>query len=54
MRELQDTIIATPADMALFAMPIDLGRLMSVDTPLVLVRFELEVIGGAKLVTSSG
>jgi predicted GTPase len=49
MRELQDTINATPADMALFATPIDLGCLISVNTLLVRVRYELEVIGGAKL-----
>jgi predicted GTPase len=48
-RELQETINATPADIVLFATPIDLGRLISVNKPLVRVRYELEEIGGAKL-----
>ncbi len=48
-RELQETINATPADVVLFATPIDLGRLITVNKPLVRVRYELEEIGGAKL-----
>ncbi len=48
-RELQETINATPADIVLFATPIDLGRLISVNKPPVRVRYELEEVGGAKL-----
>jgi predicted GTPase len=48
-RELQETIDATPADTVLFATPIDLGRLIHVNKPLVRVRYELEEIGGARL-----
>jgi predicted GTPase len=48
-RELQETIDATPADAVLFATPIDLGRLIHVNKPLVRVRYELEEIGGARL-----
>ncbi|HEY1387351.1 MAG TPA: cyclic 2,3-diphosphoglycerate synthase [Ktedonobacterales bacterium] len=48
-RELQETINATPADVVLFATPIDLGRLLTVNKPLVRVRYELEEIGGAHL-----
>jgi predicted GTPase len=49
IRELEATINATPADLVLFATPIDLGRLIHVDKPLVRVRYELEEIGGARL-----
>ncbi|HEX9058111.1 MAG TPA: cyclic 2,3-diphosphoglycerate synthase [Ktedonobacterales bacterium] len=48
-RELAETINATPADVVLFATPIDLGRLIQVNKPLVRVRYELEEIGGTRL-----
>jgi predicted GTPase len=49
--ELQATIDATPADAVLFATPIDLGRLIHVNKPLVRVRYELEEIGDTHLDT---
>jgi predicted GTPase len=48
-RELEATVNATPADVVVFATPIDLGRLISVNKPLIRVRYELEEIAGARL-----
>ncbi len=48
-RELEATINATPADLVLFATPIDLSRLIHVDKPMLRVRYELEEIGGTRL-----
>jgi predicted GTPase len=48
-RELEATVNATPADVVVFATPIDLGRLISVNKPLIRVRYELEESAGAKL-----
>jgi predicted GTPase len=50
--ELEATIDATPADAVLFATPIDLGRLIHVNKPLVRVRYELDELdelGGVHL-----
>lgn len=48
-RELEATVNATPADAVLFATPIDLGRLITANKPLVRVRYELEPTGGTRL-----
>ena len=48
-RELEATVNATPADLVLFGTPIDLGRIITVNKPLVRVRYELEEIGGTRL-----
>jgi predicted GTPase len=53
-RELEETINATPAEAVLFATPIDLGRLVHANKPLVRVRYELEEIGGAHLADAIG
>ncbi|MFQ5343460.1 MAG: cyclic 2,3-diphosphoglycerate synthase, partial [Anaerolineae bacterium] len=45
IRELEETIHATPADQVLIATPIDLGRLIQLDKPAHRVRYELQVIG---------
>ena len=45
IRELEETIHATPADQVLIATPIDLGRLIQIDKPAHRVRYELQVIG---------
>lgn len=42
VRELEATIEATPADVVVSGTPIDLSRVLSVDRPLVRVRYELE------------
>jgi predicted GTPase len=45
MRDLQDTINASDADLVIAATPIDLTRIISVRLPLERVRYELQVIG---------
>lgn len=42
VRELEATIEATPADVVVSGTPIDLSRILSVQKPLVRVRYELE------------
>ncbi|HYG64810.1 MAG TPA: GTPase, partial [Thermoanaerobaculia bacterium] len=42
VRELEATINATPADVVVEGTPIDLGRVLSVNKPMVSVRYELE------------
>ncbi len=44
MKELEDTINATPCDMVIIATPIDLGRLLTLTRPSVRVTYELEEI----------
>jgi predicted GTPase len=39
MRELETTINSVPCDLVLFATPIDLPRLMTVDKPAVRIRY---------------
>jgi predicted GTPase len=41
IRELEQTIRATPCDLVLIATPIDLGRLLHIDKPAQRVRYEL-------------
>ncbi len=45
MRELEATINATPADVAVIGTPIDLGRLLHLNKPAVRVRYELAELG---------
>jgi len=45
IRDLEETIHKTPADLVVIATPIDLGRLIDVGKPALRVRYELEEIG---------
>jgi predicted GTPase len=45
MKELQETIKATPCDLVLIATPINLGRLLELKQPNMRVTYELEEIG---------
>ena len=45
MRELQETIEHTPADLIIAATPIDLSRVLEVNRPIERVRYELQEIG---------
>jgi predicted GTPase len=49
MRELAETIRATPADLVLIATPIDLRGLIEFETPALRVRYELQEIGEPNL-----
>jgi predicted GTPase len=45
IKDLEDTINATPCDLVLIATPIDLRRVIEIDHPAERVRYELQVIG---------
>ncbi len=45
MRDLEETINATPCDLVLAATPIDLRRLINIQHPVDRVRYELQVVG---------
>ncbi|MFQ5594370.1 MAG: cyclic 2,3-diphosphoglycerate synthase [Anaerolineae bacterium] len=45
IRDLEETIHATPADQVLIATPIDLGQLIQIERPAHRVRYELQVKG---------
>ncbi len=45
IRDLEETINATPCDLVIVGTPIDLTRLLKVDHPMERVRYELQVIG---------
>ena len=45
IRDLEETIAATPCDLVIVGTPIDLTRLLRVDHPMQRVRYELQVIG---------
>lgn len=49
MRELQETINATPADVVVIGTPIDLSRLLDLNKPVTRVHYELQELGEAKL-----
>jgi predicted GTPase len=49
VRELAETIAATPADVVLIGTPIDLGRLVHDPRPMVRVRYELSQVAGPDL-----
>lgn len=50
MKELEATVAAVPCDVVLVATPIDLTRIITVDKPMVRVRYELQEIGTPTLV----
>lgn len=45
IRDLEETINATPCDLVIVDTPIDLTRLLKIDHPMQRVRYELQVIG---------
>jgi predicted GTPase len=45
IRELEETVNNTPADLVLIATPIDLARLIDIEKPAQRVRYSLQVIG---------
>jgi predicted GTPase len=45
IKELETTINNTPCDLVIVATPIDLGRLVEVNKPVIRVRYELQEIG---------
>ena len=45
MRELESTVNATPADIAIVGTPIDLGRILQLNKPALRVRYELDEQG---------
>jgi len=47
--ELKDTIGATPCDVVLIGTPVDLGKVMSLNKPVVRVYYELQVLGPVRL-----
>jgi predicted GTPase len=49
LRDLAQTIAATPVDMVLVATPIDLARIINIDKPNQRVRYELQEIGRPNL-----
>ncbi len=49
IRELEETINAVPCDLVVSGTPIDLGRVLKVNKPVVHVRYELDEIGHPNL-----
>jgi predicted GTPase len=49
VRELAETIRATPADVVIIGTPVDLAKLVHLDKPSVRVRYELEELGTPNL-----
>lgn len=49
MRELRETINATPADAVIIGTPINLGRLLQLNKPVTRVRYELSELGESTL-----
>lgn len=45
IKDLEETINATPADLVLIATPIDLARLIDIEKPAQRVRYALQIIG---------
>jgi predicted GTPase len=54
VRELEATLNAMPADVVLAATPIDLTRVLTLNKPIVRVRYELEEVSGPSLDTLLG
>ena len=54
VRDLEETIRRTPADVVLVATPIDLRRLLTIDQPALRVRYELQEIGEPTLLAGVG
>ena len=46
VRDLEETLKRVPADVIVSGTPIDLSRVVSVDKPIVQVRYEIEVVEG--------
>lgn len=49
IKELEDTINATPCDLIISGTPIDLGKIVDVKKPIVRVRYEIQEIGKPNL-----
>ncbi len=49
IRELADTINAADCDLVLSGTPIDLGRVLKAEKPIIRVRYELQEIGRPNL-----
>jgi predicted GTPase len=49
MKDLEETINATPADVVIGGTPIDLSRIITVDKPVANVRYELEEVEAGRL-----
>jgi predicted GTPase len=47
--ELKETIDATPCDVVLIGTPVDLRKVMSLNKPVVRVKYELQVLGPVSL-----
>jgi len=45
IKDLEDTINHTPCDVVLIATPVNLGRLIKIDKPMMRVRYEVEEMG---------
>ena len=45
MKELEETINATPCDLVIIGTPIDLRRIINIEVPAVRVTYELQEIG---------
>jgi predicted GTPase len=45
VRDLEATIRRVPCDLVIVATPVDLTRIIRIDTPMVRVRYELQEIG---------
>jgi len=54
IEELEETIKRTPADLVLVATPIDLRNLITIEQPVLTVRYELQEIGEPTLVDVLG
>ena len=49
MKELEETINRSPADLVVVGTPVDLGRILKINKPMVRVRYELQEIGKPNL-----
>ena len=49
MKELEETINRAPADLVVVGTPVDLGRILKINKPMVRVRYELQEIGKPNL-----
>lgn len=49
VRDLQETVARTPADLVLVATPVDLRRIMAIDRPAQRVRYDLREVGSPTL-----
>jgi len=49
VRDLEATIRRVPCDLVIVATPVDLTRIIRIDTPMLRVRYELQEIGTPNL-----